>query len=173
MADNSHMKIFLYILILIPSIVLCQRDYDQWVQEQNVPQDIIKSFHESSIDTLLAFSFHLNPFYLRGDFDADGKVDYAVMIKHRKNGKHGIAICHSSNKQVFIIGAGRTFGNGDDDFKWIDVWFVSKKLSEFKSHWEDNALSMIAEGIVIDKSESSSAMIYWDGKEFKWYQLSD
>ncbi|MGA3286871.1 MAG: hypothetical protein ABSD46_05570 [Bacteroidota bacterium] len=87
------MRIFLYILFLIPSVALCQNDYDQWVQEQNVPNEIIKAFRESSVDTLLAFSFHLNPFYLRGDFDADGKLDYAVLIKHKKYGKSGIAIC--------------------------------------------------------------------------------
>jgi hypothetical protein len=166
------MKTFYLILVLIPSVALSQRNYDHWVQEQNVPNEIIKAFQESSVDSLLAFSFHLNPFYLRGDFDADGIVDYAILIKHKLNGKYGIAICQSSNKQVFIIGAGKYFGNGDD-FIWIDVWKVSAKLSKYKSHWEYNELNMIAEGIMIDKSESSSAMIYWDGKEFKWYQISD
>jgi hypothetical protein len=118
------------------------------------------------------FSYHLNPFYLRGDFDADGKVDYASMIKNRIHGKCGIAICLSSKKQVFIIGAGKILGNGDD-FIWIDIWMVSVRLSKYKSHWEDRELNMVAEGIMIDKSESSTAMIYWDGTEFKWYQISD
>jgi hypothetical protein len=167
------MKKFFYILFLIPSIALCQRDYDHWIQEQNVPNEVIEAFHNSSVDTLLEFSFHLNPFYLRGDFDGDGKVDYAILIKHKKNGKHGIAICYSSKKQVFIIGAGNKFGNGNDDFIWIDIWSVSPKLLDYKSHWENNALNMIAEGIEVGKSESSAAMIYWDGKEFKWYQISD
>jgi len=166
------MRTLLYILLFIPLVALSQSDYDKLVQEMNVPNDIIKAFHESSIDTLLAFSFHLNPFYLRGDFDADGKVDYAILIKHKKTEKHGIAICLSSNKQVFIMGAGKYFANADDYLAY-DIWMVSEKLSGYKTNWEDNALNMVAEGIMVEKSMSASGMIYWNGKEFKWYQLTD
>ncbi len=166
------MRIFLFLLFFIPSFALSQRDYDRWVQEQNVPLEILKAFQESAVDTLLAFSFHVNPFYLRGDFDADGQADYAVMIKHKNTQKLGIAVCLSSKKQVYILGAGKRFGNGDD-FVWVDIWMVSQKLSEYKTNWEDHALHMIAEGIVVEKSESSAGMIYWDGKEFQWYQISD
>jgi len=166
------MRTLLYIFLFTPFVALSQSDYDQLVQEMNVPNAIVKAFHESSIDTLLAFSFHLNPFYLRGDFDADGKVDYAIMIKHRNTDKRGIAICLSSNKNVFIIGAGKHFGNGDD-FIWVDIWMVAEKLSGYKTNWEDKSLNMIGEGIMVEKSMSSSGMIYWNGKEFNWYQLTD
>jgi hypothetical protein len=32
---------------------------------------------------------------------------------------------------------------------------------------------MTGEGIVVEKAEASSALIYWDGKQYRWLQLSD
>ena len=36
----------------------------------------------------------MNPFYLEGDFNGDGALDVAVLIKERGTGKHGIAVVH-------------------------------------------------------------------------------
>ena len=69
----------------------------------------------------------MNPFYLRGDFKGDGKIDLAVLVKQRSSGKLGIAIIHGGMSKVAILGAGLVIGNGDDDFKWKDYWQVYPK----------------------------------------------
>jgi len=73
-------------------------------------------------------SFHVNPFYLRGDFNGDGKIDLAVLVKQRSTGKVGIAIIHESTNKVTILGAGTAIGNGGNDFEWLDTWQVYSKI---------------------------------------------
>jgi hypothetical protein len=62
----------------------------------------------------------VNPFYLRGDFDGDGKIDLAVLVDQRSTGKSGIAIIHGVRSKVTILGAGVGIGSGGDDFEWMD-----------------------------------------------------
>src|SRR5436190_18270036 len=50
-------------------------------------------------------SDRINPFYLRGDFDGDGKQDYAVLVVSEKQ-EPGIAICRGGMSQPNILGAG-------------------------------------------------------------------
>ena len=38
---------------------------------------------------------NLNPFYLRGDFDGDGKPDYAILVISKDTKKRGIAVIKS------------------------------------------------------------------------------
>jgi FG-GAP repeat len=60
----------------------------------------------------------MNPSYLEGDFNGDGKTDVAVSNKERASGKLGIVIVHGATGKVPILGAG--IGNGGDDFEWMD-----------------------------------------------------
>ena len=98
------------------------------------------------------FAFTLNPFYLRGDFNGDGKPDIAVLVRNKRSSKLGIAICHGGKNEVFLVGAGTDFGNGGDDFSWIDVWQVyrvSLKTDErnTKSRRAIERLGALLEGV--------------------------
>src|SRR5713101_4267312 len=77
------------------------QEHQDAVDEYNVPKEIevcLKSRPD------LKISGQINPFYLSGDFDGDGKLDFAVQIDH--SGKHGVAICLSSQKKPLVVGAG-------------------------------------------------------------------
>jgi len=52
----------------------------------SLPPTLRESFDKSPQAKRYAFSVHINPFYLHGDFDGDGEPDTAVLIKarHRK-----------------------------------------------------------------------------------------
>jgi len=71
----------------------------------------------------------MNPFYLEGDFNGDGALDVAVLIKERGTGKHGIAVVHGTIGKITILWAGIGIGNGGDDFDWMDSWqFTPKRM---------------------------------------------
>jgi hypothetical protein len=53
-------------------------------------------------------SFQVPQFYLRGDFNGDGKIDVAVLAKQRSSGKRGIATIHDETDKITILGAGTT-----------------------------------------------------------------
>jgi len=166
------MKIFTNLLILLlAGISYAQDSTSFYILKYSTPSSVINIFSEKKLDSLYSFSYHLNPFYLRGDFNGDEDNDIAIPIKEKARDKIGFAIIHSSTKNVFIIGAGQVF-NSIDDFKEFNIWSVATD-SIYKSHWEKKSLKLKHESINIGVFECTSGLIYWDGKEYKWYQMAD
>jgi hypothetical protein len=142
-------------------------DNRDWVQRQNVPDWIVQLFSAKKLCAQYEFAFTLNPFYLRGDFNGDGKPDAAILVRNKESAKVGIAICHARKNEVFFVGAGTTIGNAGDDFSWIDAWQVYAKARAGRRP------KLIGEGLLVGKSESGGGLIYWDGKNYKWQQHGD
>jgi hypothetical protein len=114
-----------------------------------------------------------NPFYLRGDFDADGKPDFAVMIKGPKSPSNGIAMCHG-NGQQFVLGAGSQppFSTKANDNFLSSDWEVVT-LEEFHNLLYDQKLGNHAKGEVITLTwEDGSGYVYWDGNRYRWFEES-
>src|SRR5215471_3270936 len=63
---------------------------------ENLPQDVLMQFGTGSFAETYSISARINPFYLRGDFDGDGKPDYAILVVLKKDQSKGIAIWLSS-----------------------------------------------------------------------------
>lgn len=112
----------------------------------------------------------INPFYLRGDFDGDGRTDYAVLITNSK-GERGVAICRAAARAPEIVGAGFVL-NRSADFDF-DAWMVFLKGPVEKGVGEGPPPRLLGEAISIIWSESASALLYWDGRKFRWYQQGD
>lgn len=170
---------FLKILVLaIPTVVLGQRDDEQYrtfVIESNLPDEIYHFFTQEKINIIYSIRTDLNPFYLRGDFDGDKKQDYALGIVERKTAKKGILIYHTGTKTHYVIGAGKPLSNGvgKDDYNWMDAWKVYVDKDMEVGIGETEKITLKGEGILAIKVESASGIIYWTGKEYRWYQQGD
>jgi hypothetical protein len=116
---------------------------------------------------------HLNPFYIHGDFNGDGRIDTAVLIKDRDSGKTGIAVVHAGAKSVIILGASRKFGNGGDDFKWMDAWHLYPRGIVERGAGQGAPPTLRGDALMVIKTESASALVYWNGKRYNWYQQGD
>jgi len=103
----------------------------------------------------------LNPFYQRGDFDGDGQTDIAIQVLQKETHKRGIAIIHRSDSSVHIVGAGQPLGNGGDDFSWLWIWRVDPPDPQHR------------ESLYVEKPESASGWIVWNGHAYIWIQGSD
>jgi hypothetical protein len=115
-------------------------------------------------------SGRINPFNLRGDFDGDGKPDYAVLVFNRK-GERGIAVCRAAAHAPEIIGAGVVLNKlANFDF---DAWMVFEKGPVQRGVGEGPPPKLQGDGISIIWSESASAILYWEGTRFRWYQQGD
>jgi len=108
----------------------------------------------------------LHPSHLEADFNGDKKQDVAVLIRNKSSGKIGIAIV-LRDKGMTILGAGTPFGNGGDNFDWMDRWSISKKDSG------GGTPTLIGDALLLEKMDSASAIVFWDGKEYHWYQQGD
>ncbi|MBA2408143.1 MAG: hypothetical protein H0V65_09165 [Chitinophagales bacterium] len=118
-------------------------------------------------------SDYINPFYIEGDFNGDEIIDIAVLTEEKKLTKRGIIICHANSKMFFVLGAGKTFGNGNDDFQWMDIWKVYRETKVELGVGETEIINLKGQAIFVEKSESASAIIYWTGQNYKWYQQGD
>jgi hypothetical protein len=117
-------------------------------------------------------SFHINPFYQRGDFDGDGEPDYAVAIVNKKSKEKGIAIFHHPGDEVYFVAAGNLFAKRMDDFKWMGIWKVVR-VDTLRSPWEDYEVVLQGEVLLCEKPESASGYVYWTGSGYDWFQGSD
>ena len=144
----------------------------------NIPAPLRPSIETGPFNAEFEIGTWLNPFYLRGDFDGDGKMDYAILVSHRKDRKKGIAIWLSSRPKpgFVIIGAGtlsRAGGAESDDWDFFDAWQVYGKRSVARGVGEGPPPRLIGEAILIERSEAASGLLYWNGSRFRWYQQGD
>jgi hypothetical protein len=145
---------------------------DGSVQLHDIPEPVKKTITDGSLAKNYDVSVRVKPIYLQGDFNGDGKVDLAVLVKQRSTGKLGIAIIHGGKGKPTILGAGIGIGNGGDDFEWMDYWQIySKGRAELGT--DETAPRLRRDGLLVGKSESASALIYWNGKRYVWLQQGD
>ena len=115
---------------------------------------------------------HLNPFCQRADFDGDGKLDFAVIVRERSSGKIGIAFIHHSTGAFYIIGAGKPGIHGDD-YAWVDAWSVFDKDVVPQGADEGPPPKLKGDALLIFKTEAASAILWWTGSGYRWYQQGD
>lgn len=72
----------------------------------------------------LAISNKLEPSYIMEDLNGDGEKDITLFVEDKKSKKKGICIVHSTSSKCVILGAGKEFYAGGDNFMWVDTWEV-------------------------------------------------
>ena len=119
----------------------------------------------------LTISTRINPFVWRGDFDGDGQADFAILVTRIGSKKEGIVLLLKA-KQPLVLGAGNSFGNGGDDFSWLDLWHVEERGTAH-GNYRGQSVRLTADGLVVAKDSSASALIYLDRGKPKWQQYGD
>ena len=140
---------------------------------RDVPDAVKKVLTNGSLGKKHDLSPRMNPCYLEGDFHGDGAMDVAVLIKERATGKHGIAVVHGTTGKITIFGAGIRIGTGGDDFDWMDSWRVYSKTRAAHPAGETSVPHLRGDALFVEKSESASALIYWNGERYLWSQQGD
>ena len=117
-----------------------------------------------------------NPYYLRGDFDGDGKIDYAVAVRGRKTKRNGVPVCGGSGR-TFVLGADQPlrppFSDMPNDNFVAPNWAVYSKaeVGALKAFAGVNVpvipANLMGEPLAMIW-EDGIALIYWNGREFKW-----
>jgi hypothetical protein len=126
--------------------------------DTELPAWAVKVFNEK-LSTRYELVQRPEPSFYVGDFNGDGKSDVALLIKEKTTAKVGIAIVEGNQRKIKILGAGKSFGNGGDDFSWMDAWSIRQ--------------SGKVDRLYVAKKEAASAVIYWDGSKYKWQQEGD
>ena len=109
----------------------------------------------------------MNPFYLRGDFNGDGQLDYVVLVQERGSEKQGFAFCFAgAKKKPYIVGAGTAIalegGVRGDDLSAFDLWGIAESWS----------IKPKKDALYLARAESGSGVLIWNGTRMVWRQLA-
>src|SRR5262249_18712771 len=115
------------------------------------------------------------PYLLKGDFDGDGLLDYAIAIRGPKTHRNGVLICTAKSK-TDILGADAPkdppFSDMPGDNFVAPTWKVMSrrealKIYNYESDKPERAAS--PKGDVISMIwEDGICLIYWDGNRYRW-----
>ena len=170
LGSNSMKHVVLAIMV---SMFFIASEEEMSSGQKNITAAVWNDFDKQRLDEQYEIAFHINTFCLRGDFNGDGKIDMAVLLRDKKSGKTGVVILHKGQDKAFILGAGNHVGNGGDDWKWMDVWSVREIGPVGMGADETEPPKLKGEALLVEKYESASGLVYWDGQGYKWYQQGD
>ena len=143
-----------------------------WQEQQNLPTWAAPIVEEMRFSSTYALTTRLNPYFLQGDFNGDNRLDVAVLIEKKGTAEQGIAILHAGQRTPFVVGAGREVGNGGADFSWLDAWNVYAR-QPVPPETRGNTPVLKGDALLVQKLESASGLIYWDGAAYRWRQQGD
>jgi len=155
---------------VLAALLLCFGSYS--TAHGVIPRVQLPSWAEQMWLTLsqssnLQFSTRLNPCMWRGDFNGDRRADLALLVTHAGSKKEGIAFLLQGRKPL-VVGAGTDFGNGGDDFSWMDLCYV-----EAHGNYKGKSVNFQSDGLVVAKESSASALIYLRKGKLQWRQYGD
>lgn len=158
---NVVLRVLVIVLLWLPlpSRGESQEAPPEWLARIALPRWVDSVVGPLVLKGEYALGLRLNPFFQVGDFDGDHRADAAVFVRHRASGKEGILLLRRTAPKPVALGAGQPFGNGGDDFTWLDIWRVESGEGE--------------DQLIVEKSEAASGAITWDGRGYRWTQLAD
>jgi hypothetical protein len=127
----------------------------------NLPAWAAASFRALTKQHALAQATWVSPATLSGDFDGDGKADIAVLVEEVSTHKGGVVIIHGGTRRPLVAGAGVEFGNGGDDFAWMDHWAVTR------------AKGAKSDALLVERTESGGGRIVLVNGAYRWRQVGD
>jgi hypothetical protein len=144
---------------------------------ESMPPQAVLECMKSPQTKGLKIDFSRNPFYLRGDFDGDGKPDYALRVLAEGRPRihaGGMLVC-AGNGSVFLLGAnvsGRKFSDKPNDNFFAPDWtvFTKNEVEALKS-WHSNVPNPVPDPkreAIAMIWEDGIALVYWDGTKYAW-----
>ena len=179
------------LLILLSTFLLCPAlstkddDYPLY----RVPDRIKACLAESMplARSKLVLDSARNPYYLRGDFDGDGRPDLAIALKSKTVASQvGIGICRDKLPPVLLGSIAKAKPFFDDDPRdgvespgWVvvtraELFRILKKTNP-RRQATTGIMSRIAaalgEMIYMPYEDSEGVIYYWHG-QFRWYTIN-
>ncbi len=114
-----------------------------------------------------------NPFYLSGDFDGDGLRDYILKLRAKTNKDV------EKDAVFFAGGESRLLSNDIKETYPGPAWYVvsesekSKMLTAAAAEGGKKPAKLKGDAILMVRPESSTALVFWNGKRFELAWLGD
>jgi|SRR5215472_5187975 len=169
------------LLVGLTLLVPKQLDYSRKL-DWSLPDEVRHRLTKSKFFDYYKLSDEVNPFYLRGDLDGDGKPDYAILVTTKDSSKRFVLICRTGTENLEIL-TGRDASaifdpkqsiTSKENFNWMDAWQIAERQElDANELNQGTPVPMRGEGIIAEKTEAATVLIYWTGKDYRWYQVAD
>jgi len=166
---HSISAICLVMAICCPHWMAAQTATDK--NAANVPAPVLKAIERiNGID----LDCRLPTCVLKGDFDGQGEMDYAVLVAQKKSKARGILLIFASG-QTELLGAGNPVQYGAAPYKDLnfDEWEVYSKDKVIESGENQPILKLNRDSLLVSYNESASGLFYWLHGRAHWYQQGD
>jgi hypothetical protein len=123
----------------------------------------------------LVLSCRINPPLIAGDFDGDGRSDYALLVTNQASRERGFLFVFARGGTA-LAGAGRLvkYGAATHPDLNFDQWERYPKNRPVEAGvGETRQLKLLGDALLVSYHESASGLFYWDGKQLRWYQQGD
>lgn len=167
----------LSLLLLLSATLTAQELPKQFVDDRTVPHSVKREFITSHYYKDYSITFQMSPSSIRGDFNGDGRRDYAFLVQEKSTQKFGFVIFHgrgaqSLHSQITLIAAGKTIADLGDNIQWANFWRTYPR-NDAQGEVEKKVLVPIlkADAIHIEKKGKRRGLLYWDGKKYVWHKL--
>jgi hypothetical protein len=115
---------------------------------------------------------------LGADFNADGEPDTVRTLI--LDGKRGIRFTHGGTGERYQMGAGEPFGQGGDDWRWVDYWeIINDTLAYRQTFGPDGDVSgeipvkLEGPALLLGQHEAGSIVIAWLEGGYRWIPQAD
>jgi hypothetical protein len=137
-----------------------------------LPSSVVQRFTESELNPQYKIGFRaVNPFYLTGDFDGDGRMDYILRLVSKKD-KH-----KEEDAVFFAEGAPRILSKDIKEDYPGPAWYVVPKEEKISLGATDEPEAKPptpkGDSIMMVRPESSSALVFWNGSQFELFWQGD
>jgi hypothetical protein len=135
------------------------------LRAESLPPDLQERMNDAGLWNAYAIDGSINPYYLRGDFDGDKRTDYVLSLIAPGETDARIVMLRAKGKPVWFDGL---------DFPARDAWYVvDRKTKVGVGAAGGKPPKLRGDAIMIEKAESSSALVYWTGKGLATYWQGD
>lgn len=135
--------------------------------------EVIEQIRGCGLDSAYELSPFLRPSTVSGDFDGDDSHDLAVPVVRASSGKRGLAVCRAGTYLDLVGFEGRMGEVVPAYFDRIDHWSLHPKGPVGESAAQGPPPELVGDAILIGKEDSSSALLYWNGKRWHAYWQGD
>ena len=131
-----------------------------------LPSDITQCMR--ALGPGFAIDTYATPPYFRGRYFGGTKSGYAVAVQ--RNRLRGIMFC-SGQRSPVVLGAGAAFHNMRN--LNFTSWRIHPSSVPVERGVEEGIPPRLLGDALLLEWESASAIVYWSGRRFEWYQQGD
>ena len=157
--------------VVSPANAKCDlAEYERFARQSNLPSEGWALVNASKVRNSHTVDVcHLNPFYLRGDFDGDTKPDFLLRLNRKESGESGLAAFLASGDVVWLVRDEKL------RFPTPSAWYVQGAGKPIHQSLYEAAPPPSPKGevIVLSKLEASTSLVYWNGERFASYWVGD